>query len=335
MDGPVSRTVRAFRRSTEREIAERFGIVNPVTDAQRLLPAGRENSDAWLAARTATIGASEISVLMMTDHPYHSRFSLFHVKRNGWGNHPPTNEQERGHLLEPGIARRFAAAHPELVVARPNGALWRDPAHPHLSCTPDYLTIDRDANIVPLELKSDEGGDGWGPGPQEIPAHHWWQVQQQAGVFAAPHAWVARWSSRGYRDYLIDYDHGRYLRGAAEAGRFLYEVAAGHQPDPDAHRTTGAVLRDNHPYPRTPLRPVEIPTDWGEELAALKTTKAEVDKQIRRLDNRIRERLGDAAAGWDLRGRTYLRVQTRRRPYSVAATVVDQVRTRAPADEED
>lgn len=330
----VSRHVRVFRRSAERAIEARFGIVNPVTDAVRLLPPGKENSDRWLAARSATIGASEISILMMDTHPYHSPFSLWHVKAHGWGQHAQTNEQERGHLLEPGVARRFSQAHPELVVARPNGGLWRDPAIPALSCTPDYLAATADGLIVPVELKTDEGGDGWGAGDEDIPAHIWWQVQQQMGVFAAPYGYVARWNSRGYRDYTIAYDHDRYSRAGVRATSFLTDVAEGRCPDPDPHKTTGAVLADIYDG-SFPSMPVQMPVSWGDELRALKDSRAMIDKQIKGLEHKIRAQLEHAAVGYDLAGRSYARTQTPRRGYTVAPTVIDQVRTREPAEDQE
>ena len=319
----MTRAVRAFRRSTERAIEQRFGILAPVTDAVRVLRAGQENSAAWLAARSATIGASEISILMLAEHPYHSRFSLWHVKAHGWGQHGQTDQQERGHLLEPGIARRFAAAHPELIVARPNGSLWRDPAYPHLSCTPDFLTIDADGLIAPLECKSDEGGD-WDA--EDIPAHHRWQVWQQAGVFAAPYGYVAHWSSRGYRDYTIGYDHERYCRAAGVAADFLADVAGGTPPPVDGHRMTREVLTDAHPYPLAPIAPVEIPAAWGDEREALLAAQAEIKRQLDELANRVRDRFGGALAGWDTAGRAYLRKRTPKKGFTVKPTVMDQIR---------
>lgn len=324
----TGRLTRVFRPAIERQVAERFGIFRPVTDARRLLRAGMENSDAWLAARSATIGASEVSILMMAAHPYHSRFSLWHVKAHGWGQFGQTDQQERGHLLEPGIARRFAEAHPELIVARPNGALWQDPANPALTCTPDFVTINDAGLIAPLECKSDEGGDGWGPGPQEIPDHHWWQVQQQAGVFAAPHGWVARWSNYGYRDYLIEYDHERYSRAAVEADAFLRSVADGKAPEPDGHRASIEVLSDTPPV--FAAAPVELPSAWGDEKAALADAKAEIDRQLKDIEAKIRDTLGPAPVGYDLYGRTYTRTRTPRKEYTVRATVLDQVRVREP-----
>lgn len=322
--------VRAFTRRTERVIAERFGIVNPVTNAARLLQAGRENSPAWLDARTRTVGASEIGVLMMSDHPYQSVFSLWHVKAQGRGRHPQTSAQERGHLLEPGIARRFAEAHPDLVVGRPNGALWSDPDFPHLSCTPDFLTINADGLIVPLETKSDEGGDGWGWGDEEIPAHHWWQINQQAGIVAAPYSYIARWNTRGYRDYTVVFDDDRYVKAAHEARLFMDDVKAGREPEPDGHRASGQIIREVHPRPVYAGAPVRVPDEWGDELDELKASRKEIERQIDDLTNKIRALMGDSPVAFDLTGRVHTRTLQARKGFEVKPTTIDKLTTKAP-----
>lgn len=322
------REVRAFLPRTELDIAERFGILRPRVNARRLMRAGRENTAAWLDARTVTVGASEISILMMDRHPYHSVFSLWHVKARGWGRHPQTSAQERGHLLEPGIARRFADAHPELLVGKANGALWADPDFPWMSCTPDYLTIDEDGVIAPLELKSDEGGDGWTG--DDVPDQHWWQVCQQAGVFAAPHGWLARWNTRGYDDYLIPADDARYVRAAGQARLFLDDVAAGREPEPDGHRSTGAVIRDEHPSPIYAGAPVLVPDEIGDELDALKETRKQVEDDIKRWEHQLRALMGDSPVAFDLKGHVFNRTRTPRKQYTVKPTVIDSVRVSAP-----
>lgn len=323
--------MRAFRPAAERRIDARFGIIRPTTDAVRRLRAGQENTDAWLDARTATIGASEISVLMLDQHPYHSLFSLFHVKRSGWGRHAPSPVQERGHWLEQGIAGKFADHRPDLVVGRPNGALWCDPALPWMSCTPDFLTIGEDGLIIPLETKSDEGGDGWGDGPEDVPAHHWWQVQQQCGVFAAPYGYLARWSSRGFRVYRIDYDHKRYVAAAHQARGFLDDVQSGREPEPDGHDSTREVLTDMYD-PTYVVRPVRVPDEWGAELSALKESRKEIERQIKDLTNKIRAMMGDAPTAYDLSGRVHARSITERKGFTAKPSTVDQLRTIEPRE---
>ena len=308
-----------------------FGVWRPTTDAVRLLRAGRENTDEWLNARTSTVGASEISVLMLAEHPYHSAFSLFHVKRSGWGRHAASPVEERGHWMEEGTARKFAAERTDLVVGRPNGALWCDPAHPWMSCTPDFLTMGEDRLIIPLECKSDEGGDGWGWGDEEVPAHHWWQVQQQCGVFAAPYGYLARWNSRGFRIYRIDYDHDRYTAAAEQARRFMDDVASGHEPEPDGHDSTRRVLIDAYD-PTYTVAPVRVPDEWGADLAALKESKKEIDRQIKDLTNKIRAMMGDAPVAYDLTGRVHARQVTARKGYTVKPATVDQLRTTEPRE---
>jgi predicted phage-related endonuclease len=328
----VTRRVRVFRRSTERRITQLFGHEPPTTDAVRLLRAGRENTDEWLDARTRTVGASEVSILMLAQHPYHSPFSLWHVKRHGWGRHDPTPVQERGHWMEEGIAGKFATERDDLVVGRPNGGLWADPQFPWLSCTPDFLTYGPDGLVIPLECKADEGGDGWGWGDEEVPAHHWWQVQQQCGVFGAPYGYLARWSSRGFRAYTVAFDEARYVAAAAEARRFMEDVASGLEPEPDGHDATGEVLRDLYPDTDPDAKPVLVPADWGAELEALQQSEQEIKRQIKDLKHKIRAMMGSSSSAYDTDGRVHVRSLTQRKQYTVSASMVDTLRTTSPKE---
>lgn len=325
----MTRRVRVFRPSVERGIRAQFGHEPPTTDAVRLLRAGQENTDVWLDARSASIGASEISILMLGEHPHHSRYSLFHVKRHGWGRHQTLPVQERGHWMEQGIGAKFADQRPDLVVARPNGALWADPQFRHMTCTPDFLTYSEDGLVIPLETKSDEGGDGWGWEDDAVPAHHWWQVQQQCGVFGAPYGYLARWNTRGYRLYTIDFQEDRYVASAGVAARFLADVQVGMEPEPDGHDTTAAVLRDLDLD--ADAAPVRVPRHWGDELDALAASKSEIVAQEKGIKNKIRAMMGTATSAYDLAGRTYTRSRMARKGYTVKAATVDKLDSTKPA----
>lgn len=326
----MTRRVRVFRPSVDRKIRARFGHEPPTTDALRLLRPGPQRTYQWQKTRTKTIGASEIGILMMDSHPYHSQFSLWHVKRNGWGKHETTPEQQRGYWMEPGIAAKFAEEHPHLIVGEANGPLWADPQFRWMSCSPDYLVYGPDGLVVPLECKAVEGGDGWGYGDEEVPAHYWWQVQQQCGVFGAPYGYLARWSARGFTLYRIAFDEARYVAAAEQARRFLADVRSGREPEPDGHDTTLAVLQDLYPDTDDSMSPVRVPAEWGEELAALQQSEKEIKKQIKTIKNQIRAMMGNAATAYDTDGRRFTRNLTPRRGYTVAPTTLDSLITQEP-----
>jgi predicted phage-related endonuclease len=328
----MTRAVQVFSRSTNRKIAVRFGHSPPTTDAIRKLRNGPQGTKIWRGVRTKTVGASEISVLMLSQHPYHSKFSLWHVKRHGWGVHEMTPEQQRGHWMEPGIAAKFRDEHPEVIVAAANAPLWADPQFPWMSCSPDYLVYDESGLLVPLECKAVEGGDGWGYGDEDVPAHYWWQVQQQCGVFAAPYGYLARWSNRGFRVYRIAFDEIRYWAAAEQARLFLADVKSGHEPEPDGHPTTEHVLRDLYPDSDESAPPVRLPREWGDELAALKESKREINRQIKQYENMARAMMGAAANAYDLSGRRYTRTKTPRRAYSVKEAIIDSLTINDPKE---
>jgi hypothetical protein len=162
---------------------------------------------------------------------------------------------------------------------------------------------------------------------------HWWQVQQQCGVFAAPGGWIARWNGRGYRSYWIPFDPDRYAAAGKLAREFLDDVAAGREPDPDAHTTTTAVLKRLHPGVDYRLPPVQVPRDWGEDRDALTVSRAEIDKEIRKIDNMIRGRIGDAASGYDMAGRVYSRTIRARKGYTVKPGTTDSITTTPPLED--
>ena len=140
-----------------------------------LIPARSEAE--WLEARRQGVTASEIAAVMglspaSQDGPY----ALYHRKT---GTLPPIEDNdamERGRVLEPYIAEKFAQRRPELVVDGDGRQLYAHPDRPWQMATPDRLVQDsatcgvaeRDGvfgveNIAVLETKSDASpGDAVG-----------------------------------------------------------------------------------------------------------------------------------------------------------------------------
>lgn len=102
-----------------------------------LIPTSNEAD--WLEARRQGVTASEIAILMGLS-PYSSPYALYHQKL---GILPPEDEtaaMERGKVLEPYIADKFAGMHPELTVEGDGRSLFAHPERPWQLATPDRLT---------------------------------------------------------------------------------------------------------------------------------------------------------------------------------------------------
>jgi putative phage-type endonuclease len=240
-----------------------------------LIPTGTE--EEWLAARRPGITASEIAIVMGLS-PYSSPYALFHQKL---GILPAGEDQavfERGRVLEPYVAEKFAAAHPEFYVYGDGRELYAHCDRPWQLATPDRLLFgpydgrgweETEPSAV-LETKTDAGSDEWGePGTDEIPVHYRCQVLWQMDVMGVSRAYVscldpARWQ---IREYVIGHhpSHAGHLavlrpgddltcdicvdivamRGAGDA--FMVMLAEETVPDVDWRPATIGALKKLHP----------------------------------------------------------------------------------------
>ena len=105
-----------------------------------LIPTGSEAE--WLEARRAGITASEIAIVMGLS-PYSSPYALYHQKLGILPSDVDSDVMERGRVLEPHIAEKFAALHPELAVERDGRTLFAHRDRPWQLATPDRLTRNR------------------------------------------------------------------------------------------------------------------------------------------------------------------------------------------------
>lgn len=226
-----------------------------------LVPAASEAE--WLAERRRGVTASEIAVLMGLS-PFSSPYKLYHQKL---GVLPPDDDSavmERGRVLEPYIAGRFAAAHPELLIAGNGRELFAHPGRRWQLATPDrvaaytedvldYRGEDLLAQFV-VECKVDGGdGSGWGEeGTADIPVHYRAQVLWQMDVMGTAAGYVACLRVRDWRirEYALRMD-GDARQDLAlmltEAKEFLSRLERRDPPDVDWHPATLSALKTLHP----------------------------------------------------------------------------------------
>jgi putative phage-type endonuclease len=220
----------------------------------------------WLAARRQGVTASEISVVMGLS-PYDSPFALYHRKRGDLPDVDDSDAMERGRILEPYIAEKFAKLRPEFIVTGDGRQLYAHPDRPWQMATPDRILQDSETyglaerddvigieNIAVLETKTDAGGDdGWGDeGTDQIPVHYRCQVLWQMDVLGVTAAYVAMlpmrsWKLRVY-ELTMDYFAVEDLKiMRREAERFLARTANDDPPDVDWRPQTGAALKYLNP----------------------------------------------------------------------------------------
>jgi len=215
----------------------------------------------WLAARRRGITASEIAALLGVS-PYTSPYALYHQKLGVLAPEADSDVMERGRVLEPYIADKFAAARPDLMVAGTGRELFRHADRPWQMATPDRLLcedmrLDFDGDRVieelepaaVLECKVDGGSDEWGePGTDEIPVHYRAQVLWQCDVISVQRWYVACLRARDWKLCVytgeIDAAAGDDLAlMRSEARIFLDRLEAQDAPGVDWHPATSHALR--------------------------------------------------------------------------------------------
>jgi putative phage-type endonuclease len=186
-----------------------------------LIPTASEAE--WLERRREGVTASEIAVLMGLS-PYDSPYGLYHRKLGILPQQDDAGAMERGRVLEPYIAAKFAERHPERFVCGDGRELWRHGDRPWQMATPDRTLGNPDSV---LECKVDGGSDDWGePGTDEIPVHYRAQALWQMDVMGVGTAHVAclrvlQWDVREYVITMDDAARADLELMRAEAREFL------------------------------------------------------------------------------------------------------------------
>lgn len=347
-----------FNPDVAKEVAAWLGTRKaPTVPAVPVLTgAAATDPDAWLAARDAGVGASDIGVIMGVS-TFSSLYAMWWQKHLHW-RLPQNEAMADGHALEDMVAAEFALRHPELAVHKPEYPLWRHRQHEWALCTPDRLAVQvgipslligptdaeevrayreetprsrtADAEIVPVELKWD-ASPGWGTsGTDDVPEQYRLQVMWQAWIFGAPGGWLVNHKPSGrnrYREYWIPVDEAVILRAAEAARAFIASLECGVSPDPDGSKATEVMLQEMNAGV-TPGTVATVPPALAEAWARARDDVRTAEAYKREMDNRLREVLGDAERGIHAdTGAVFVeRRISKRAGYEVGPAVVDSLR---------
>lgn len=262
----------------------------------------------WLAARREGVTASEIAVVMGLS-PYDSAFALYHRKRGELPDVEDTDAMERGRILEPYIAEKFAQLYPEFHVMGDGRTLYAHPERPWQMATPDRRVYEAQARGEPhllhmlpplavLECKTDAGGsDEWGDeGTDQIPVHYRCQVLWQMDVLGVTAAYVAllpirSWKLRVY-ELAMDTDAAvdlKIMRDTAQC--FLDDIRDGNAPDVDWRPQTTAALK--HLNPKVEQIDVTVSRRLAISYRAAVRRAAEAEQRKDEMTNRMLQAIGN------------------------------------------
>lgn len=259
------------------------------------LPAGAPR-EVWLAARRATIGASEVAACLGVS-PWADPLAVYVSKVE----EPREGEETAEHLamgldLEPGILRAYQRRTGR--TARADGALLRSTLHPWLSCTLDAWVDHPSGVVVPLELKTSSGdGSDWSDGP---PAHYRAQLQAQMLVTQSPRASIAVLCSR-HRLMWCDVEADPVeQRAIIDATRALWARIEQRDPPPPSGASSLPALRALYSPDREQPGEVALSAELGDTLREITERKAEIRQaqaEVERLETLVWADLRYATAG--------------------------------------
>lgn len=294
------------------------------------------NEHEWLTARARGIGASEVGIIVGVS-PWSSTYALWWRKKLDW-RLPGTESMRWGHLVEDPIAELFAEhVEGDLYVAKPLGhpySLWHHPVSTWAMCTPDRLAVRREHHdVVPVEIKSDEGGDGWGePHTADVPTHYRCQALWQAFVLGAPGTYVVRKRSSGRGRvtwYWVPFDSEACLLLLDRAWAFLTSIDHDNPPPVDGSDATADTLKEINAVAEDTFATVDeaIHAEW----VAARQAKRDALKAEKLASNRLRAAMGTAnyasyttADGLDV---VFAKRRVGKRDgYTVAPGTVDELR---------
>ena len=275
-----------------------------------------EDRDRWLGERRRGIGASEVAAIL-GESPWSSPMAVYAAKVHGVEQDLGIDTEVRL-LMEPVILELYRRRTGR--EARPGGVLLQSTEHAWALCT---LDADHEAEeLGPLELKAESiyGADRWADGP---PRQYWWQVHAQMLVTGAPKGSIAALIGHQFVWCDVERNEAAIAHMVQVCADFWLRVERREPPSPDDHRATRAALEAIYSS-ETKGKVVALGHDLidvADELTSLKAQRAEIKRQVERLELDVKAQLQDAEAGVLPDGSTFTwRSQTRRAHHVAEST---------------
>lgn len=274
----------------------------------RLILSGDASREKWLEARRQGVTASEIATVCGLS-PWDSPYALYWRKKGELPEPDDNDAMALGRYLEDYVAQRFAELHPEFYTHGDGRSVFSHPDRPWQIATPDRIVYDHGIDLyggrygagpalAVLECKTAASYDGWGDdGSDVIPVHYLCQVLWQMDVMGVQTGYVACLflHSRKLRVYELTMDAAAYadlkiMRDTAQC--FLDDLRDSNPPPVDWMPATTQALK--HLHPDLEDREQVIPARMARAYRAACGRHKSAEMAKRRLENQIRERLGDA-----------------------------------------
>jgi len=256
--------------------------------------------EAWLEARRSVITATDIAAILGL-HPYRTPREVYLDKMGLLPEVPENEPMYWGTALESPIAQRFAFSR---GVVPEKAGFTRHPDYPHFGATPDFL-IGKDA-LLEVKTAGINAGRNFGEaGSDFVPDQYLCQVMWQMFVTGRKKGFLAVLiAGQDYREYDIPYSEEMVRRMVFHASKFWGEYIQAETPppisgaEPDTER-----LRSQHPLDDGSMIAASPEMeDIAAELGNLLEAQSNLDLEVEKRKNQLREFMGDAQVMTSIHG---------------------------------
>lgn len=209
------------------------------------IPVAAPETPEWHAARSQTIGASEMAAACGLS-PYQTPLELYLRKR---GEIPPIEDNDAmrlGRLLEPVVKAEFIRSS-GITLADTHPPMFRHPEHERLSATPDGI-IDAltlfEAKTASWRMKGEWGDES----TDDVPTQYLVQTQAQMSVMGANLVHLAvLFDGAVLKTFKVLRNDDLILLLTSAALELLERIKNGDPPEPNwEHKSTPDLIRVMH-----------------------------------------------------------------------------------------
>jgi putative phage-type endonuclease len=286
-----------------------------------------KDRETWLEARKQGIGGSEAAAVLGIS-PWVSPLTLYLRKLNMMPEQDSSERMQWGLDLEDAVAAYYERETGRKLYSPKPFTIFQNKKHPFMQCTIDRLIEqfdDRGPGVVQIKTAGPGLLSDW---QEELPLYYQVQIQHEMAVMG--YAWGSLAVFFGdYKGLIVDVNRNdRFTEILVEKeGEFWDRIQNQDPPPVDDSESSKQAL--HFQYSQDSGETIPLPGDalhWDEGLQAAKTAKKIAEKEIRELENKIKEELGFNTFGVLPNGTTYTWKAHEREGYWVEATTIRVLR---------
>lgn len=252
---------------------------------------------AWVAGRKDYIGASEVAAVLGIS-PWDSPHDVWGAKLGHWEPKRSTLAMELGHWMEEFIARRWVPQHRERM--QPGTGTRALPGFPHIRATPDReihpSMCDELLGLIECKNVGWRLSHHWADGP---PIYVQAQCQVQMACIDAPRVDVVAMIDDEIRQYTVERDQATIDRIVEQVDAWWQRhIVGGVRPPVDSGPSEKVAAALSRMHVPECVNPVAVSYDVEAavfELGRLKALAKELDEDITKAENVVKDAIGNDA----------------------------------------